>query len=310
MTLLAHSLTDADVSAALARIRPRIRRTPLLVATVDGRSVVLKLEHLQLSGSFKFRGASNALMSAPASEHVVTASGGNHGLAVATAAAMLGRPATIVVPTTAPAGKVRRIEATGAVLIRSGDDYATAARTATALAASAGHRYLPAYDDPEVIAGQGTLALEVITEDPEVDAVAVAVGGGGLAAGTALALGDGIERADRLTVAVEPHGCRALADALAAGRPVDTAVDSVAASALGATRVGDLPYAVLSTRPVTSVLVSDEELLSARDRLWEEFRIAAEPAAAAPFAAWLAGRVPGLRPCVVICGANTDWTRH
>jgi threonine dehydratase len=302
MTLMAHPLTDADVSAALARIRPRIRRTPLLTVSVDGRSVVLKLEHLQLSGSFKFRGASNALISGPTTKHVVTASGGNHGLAVATAAALLGLPATVVVPTTAPEGKVRRIEATGARLIRSGNDYATAARTATELASSAGHRYLHAYDDPAVISGQGTVALEVITEDPEVDSVAVAVGGGGLAAGTALALGE------RLTVAVEPHGCQALADALAAGRPVDTSVTSVAASALGATRVGDLPYAVLSTRPVTSVLVSDEEMLAARDRLWEEFRIAAEPAAAAPFAAWLAGQVPGRRPCVVICGANTDWT--
>jgi threonine dehydratase len=271
---------------------------------VDGRSVVLKLEHLQFSGSFKFRGALNALLSGPAPEQVVTASGGNHGLAVATAAALLGLPATVVAPTTAPAGKVRRIEATGARLIRSGTDYATAARTATALAASEGYRYLHAYDDRDVIAGQGTSALEVITDDPEVDTVAVAVGGGGLAAGTALALGG------RPTVAVEPYGCQALADALAAGRPVDTAVESVAASALGATRIGDLPYAVLSTRPVTSLLITDEEMLAGRDRLWEEFRIAAEPAAAAPFAAWLAGRVPGRRPCVLICGANTDWTPH
>lgn len=108
-------------------------------------------------------------------------------------------------------------------------------------------------------------------------------------------------------VAVEPEGCQSLHAALAAGEPVDAPVDSVAASALGAARVGDVPFAVLRRNPVTPVLVSDAEILAARDRLWEEFRIAAEPAAAVPFAAWLAGRVPGDDPCLVICGANADW---
>jgi len=129
----------------------------------------------------------------------------------------------------------------------------------------------------------------------------VAVGGGGLAAGTAL----GSDA--RLTVAAEPERCCCLQEALAAGEPVDATVDSVAASALGATRVGDVPFAVLRDRPVRSVLVSDEELMAARDRLWEEFRLAVEPAAAVPFAVWLAGRVPGELACLVLCGANTDW---
>jgi threonine dehydratase len=108
--------------------------------------------------------------------------------------------------------------------------------------------------------------------------------------------------------AVEPENCRCLHDALAAGEPVDSAVDSVAASATGASRVGEVPFAVLSARDeVTSVLVGDDEILRARDRLWEECRIAVEPAAALPFAAWLAGRVPGDLPCLILCGANTDW---
>jgi threonine dehydratase len=302
MTVLANPLTEADVAAARDLIRPHARHTPLLEATVDGRTVLLKLEHLQRSGSFKFRGAMNALLSGPPPEHVVTASGGNHGLAVATAAAILGIPATVVVPIPTPEGKARRIEATGALLIRTGSHYAEAALAATALAERPGHHYLHAYNDPAVVAGQGTCALEVITDDPEVDAIAIAVGGGGLAAGTALAL------AGRMTVTVEPENCSALANALAAGEPVDSPVQSVASSALGATRVGDLAFSVLSERPVTPVLVSDGELLAARDRLWEEFRIAVEPAAAVPFAAWLAGRVPGERPCVLICGANTDWS--
>ena len=300
--MLTNPLTEADVAAAAAVIRPHARRTPLLEAEIDGRTVLLKLEYLQRSGSFKFRGALNALLPGPRPEHVVTASGGNHGLAVATAAALLNLPATVVVPIPTPDGKARRIEATGATLIRTGAQYAEAAAVAAELAEQPGHRYVHAYNDPAVVAGQGTAALEVITDDPEVDAVAVAVGGGGLAAGTALAL------AGRMTVAVEPHNCQALANALAAGYPVSSPVQSVASSALGATSVGDLPFAVLSRLPVTSVLVSDDELLAARDRLWEEFRIAVEPAAAASFAAWLAGRVPGRRPCLVISGANTDWT--
>jgi len=297
----ADSAWAAEVAVAARRISPYIRRTPLLDAEFDGRRLLLKLEHLQRSGSFKLRGALNAMLTGPRAQHVVTASGGNHGLGVATAAALLGVPATVFVPTTVPDGKARRIEATGARLVRHGATYAEAVVAATELAQRPGHSYLPAYDDLTVIAGQGTVAAEVIADVPDVDTVVVAVGGGGLAAGTALAIGP------RTTAAVEPHHCQCLADALAAGRPVDSPVDSVAASALGASRVGELPFAILQRGRLQSVLVSDTELLAARDLLWEQFRIAAEPAAAAPFAAWLAGRVPGQLPCVIICGANTDW---
>ena len=302
MTLRTELPSETDVRAAAALIRPHARRTPLLEAVVDGRVVVIKMEHLQRSGSFKLRGALTALGPGPLPEHVVTASGGNHGLAVATAAAILGVRATVVVPVGAPAGKARRIEAAGARLVRHGARYADAAEAAVALAAGSGHRYLPAYDDPAVVAGQGTLAAEIVVDDPDVDAIVVGVGGGGLAAGTALGGGG------RLTVAVEPAGSCSFAAALAAGRPVDAPVDSVAADALGASRVGDVPFAVLAGRAVASVLVDDAEILAARARLWEECRIATEPAAAAAFAAWLAGRVPGRRACVVVSGANTDWT--
>ncbi|SHG05061.1 serine/threonine dehydratase [Streptoalloteichus hindustanus] len=296
--------TLSDVETAAELIRPHVRRTPLLRATVDGRPLVLKLEHLQRTGSFKLRGALNALLSGDAPERVVTASGGNHGLGVATAAAILGLPATVYVPTSAPAGKVRRIEATGAEVIRHGAGYAEAAAAALAAARQPGTRHLHAYDDPAVIAGQGTMTVEILSDAPDTDAVVLAVGGGGLAAGAAAALGGRVP-----VVAVEPEGCPTLHTALAAGEPVDVAVDSgsAAASALGASRVGDLPFALLSSTPTRSVLVSDTELLAARDRLWEEFRLAVEPAAATPFAAWLAGRVDAETPCVVLCGANTDW---
>jgi threonine dehydratase len=287
----------SDVAAAAERIRPYVRRTPVMRVEVDGRPVVLKLEQLQLTGSFKVRGALNALLGADERpERVVTASGGNHGLAVATAAALLDLPVTVYTPESVPAAKARRIEATGAKLIRHGVTYAEAAATAMAVPDAL---YVPAYDHPLVVAGQGTCAEEAVTDAPDVDTLVVAVGGGGLAAGTVLGSGG------RHVVVVEPHGCQALHDALAAGHPVDSPVGSVAKSALGATRVGDVPFAIL--RAATSVLVSDQQILAARDRLWEEFRLAVEPAGAVPFAAWLAGAVPGELACLVLCGANTDW---
>jgi threonine dehydratase len=286
----------SEVEQAAARIAPYARRTPVMRVVVDGRPAVLKLEQLQLTGSFKLRGALNALL-AESPARVVTASGGNHGLAVATAAALLGVPATVYTPESVPAAKARRIEATGAKLVRHGHTYAEAA--AAAQADAEGARYLPAYDDRLVIAGQGTCAAEVVADAPDVDVLVAAVGGGGLAAGTVLGSGG------RPVVTVEPANCQSLHDALAAGHPVDSTVDSVASSALGATRVGELPFSLL--REVTSVLVTDDEILAARDRLWEDFRLAVEPAGAVPFAAWLGGRIPGELPCLILCGANTDW---
>jgi threonine dehydratase len=286
-----------DVAAAASRIAPYTRRTPILRAEVDGRPVVLKLEQLQRTGSFKVRGALNALLGAgPRPERVVTASGGNHGLAVATAAALLNVPATVYTPQSVPTAKARRIEATGAKLIRHGATYAESAEAAMTVQDAF---YLPAYDHPLVIAGQGTCAAEAVADAPDVDTIVVAVGGGGLAAGTVLGSGG------RHVVAVEPHGCQAFHDALEAGRPVDSPPGGVAQSALGATRVGAVPFTILRT--ATSVLVTDQEILAARDRLWDEFRLAVEPAGAVPFAAWLAGTVPGDLACLVLCGANSDW---
>lgn len=290
--------TTDSVAAAAVAVAPHVRRTPVLRAQVDGRALVLKLEHLQRGGSFKLRGAVNALAAGPRPTQVVTASGGNHGIAVATAAAALGLPATVYVPVGAPEGKTRRIEAAGARLVRHGATYGEAAIAALAAAEAPGARYVPAYDDPAVVAGQGTATAEAVADAPEVDAVVVAAGGGGLSAGAALAAGD------RTVVVVEPEGCCCVDRALAAGRPVDSPVDSVAASALGATRVGEVPFAILSAADVVSVLVTDDELIAAQHRLWEEFRLTVEPAAAVPFAAWLAGRVPGECACLVLCGAN------
>jgi threonine dehydratase len=287
-----------EVELAAGRIAPYARRTPLMRTEIDGKPLVLKLEMLQRTGSFKFRGALNMLLAGEKPEHVVTASGGNHGVAVATAASVLGIPSTVYAPESIPDGKARRIVQAGAELVRAGDTYAEAAK----LAQEQPGAYVPAYDNPHVVAGQGTVAAEIVADAPEVDSIVVAVGGGGLAAGTALGAGG------RKLVLVEPTNCRAMHEALAAGTPVDSPVNSVASDALGATRAGTIPFGILSTMDPLSVLVDDVDIVAARDRLWDEFRLAVELAAAAPLAAWLNGAVPGEMPCLIVCGANADWT--
>lgn len=295
-------VSAADVRAAADRVAPHARRTPVLTTAVDGRLVTLKLEHLQVTGSFKFRGAVNALLVSGGSGHVVAASGGNHGAGVAAAARLLGRPATIYVPRGAPEEKTRRIEAHGAEVVRHGDRYADAEAAARRSVGDRGGAFVHPYNDPAVIAGQGTIARELAWQAPGCDTIVAPVGGGGLAAGLCAGAMPG-----RTVIAAEPEHCNALHVAVAAGGPADAPVESVAASALGASRVGELPFALLSSHQAGLALVTDEEIVAARDRLWRDLRLAVEPAAAVPFAAWLAGRVPGRHACLVLSGANTSW---
>ena len=295
-------LTPQDYLAAAGRIAPYVRRTPVLRAAVDGRPVSFKLEHLQVAGVFKIRGALNALLArGDTSSGVVTASGGNHGLGVATAARWLGIPATVFVPATVPEAKFRRIAAQAADVVKTGSVYADAECAARSFAAEHGRYYVHAYDDPAVAAGQGTVGLEIAADLPDCDAIAVPVGGGGLLTGVAGAV------APCPVVAVEPEGCPTLHAAVAAGEPVEVGADSVAASALGASRIGNLALAACQAYPVSLAMVDDGQILAARDRLWEEFRLAVEPAAATVFAAWLSGQVPGENPCLLLSGANADW---
>src|SRR5215469_15468338 len=205
--------TLQDYRAAAARIAPYVRRTPVLRVAVDGRPVSFKLEHLQVAGVFKIRGALNALLarggdppeppahgglrapptpamegspppiSPPRTGGVVTASGGNHGLGVATAARWLGIPATVFVPRTVPEAKARRIADQGPDIVKTGSVYADAERAAREFAAWRGSYYVHAYDDPAVVAGQGTVGLEIVEDVADCDVVAVPVGGGGLLAG-------------------------------------------------------------------------------------------------------------------------------
>jgi threonine dehydratase len=304
------SVAPEDYAAAARRIAPYVRRTPLITARTDGREVSLKLEHLQAAGVFKIRGALNALLGRREGGQqftsVVTASGGNHGLGVATAARWLDIPATVYVPATVPDIKASRIAAAGAEVVKTGRVYADAERAARDFAAGQGRFYVHAYDDPAVVAGQGTLAAEIVADLPRCDVVAVPVGGGGLLAGVSgglAAIGN-----PAVVVGVEPEGCPTLHAAVEAGGPVDVGADSVAASALGASRIGGLALAAYRANPVGLALVTDKEIIAARDRLWEDFRLAVEPAAATVFAAWLAGQVPGAHPCLILSGANATWT--
>lgn len=299
-------VTPADFLHARTRIAPYIRRTPLLRADCGGMPVAFKLEHLQVAGVFKIRGALNALLTAGAKDggldRVVTASGGNHGLGVATAARWLGVPATVFVPGTVPEAKARRIAAQDAEIRRVGSKYADAEAAAREFADTGGCYYVHAYDDPAVVAGQGTLGLEILDDFPECDVVAVPVGGGGLIAGVSGAI------APVRTVGVEPEGCPTLHAAVKAGEPVEVGADSVASSSLGASVIGRLALAAAQRHDVGLAMVDDEQIIAARDRLWEEFRLAVEPSAATVFAAWLSGQVPGEHPCLVLSGGNADWS--
>jgi threonine dehydratase len=311
------ALGPREIQAAAERIRPYIRRTPLLELRRTMRQplawdVVLKLESLQVTGSFKPRGALNALLSLPRAEiagGVVTASGGNHGLGVAYAARTLAVPATVYVPETAPIVKQQRIAAWGAEVRLAGREYAVAATAAHDDAERNGKLYLHAYADAPIIAGQGTVALEFVEDAgaPALDYLLVAIGGGGLIAGMATAVS---EMPWLTVVGIEPEGAATLYEAWQAGGPVDVArLDSFASDALGARRTGDLNYALARQHVARVELVTDDDIRAAQRFLWEEVQLVAEPGGAAALAGLLSGkaRVPeGARVGVLVCGGNAQ----
>ncbi|MBH0775582.1 serine/threonine dehydratase [Nocardia bovistercoris] len=305
-----HELTFADVEAAAARIGDRIR--PVVVAPTDSPTLWFALEFLQHTGTFKARGALNFLRwhrdrDALPEAGVTIASGGNAGLACAWAARAHGVTATVFLPANAPAVKVDRLRDYGARVRLVGVEYAEALAACREYAETSGALMSHAYDHPLVAAGAGTLMSEIHRQLPDLDTVVVAVGGGGLFAGVATAA----RRFGVRTVAVEPWNCRALAAALAAGRPVDVEVDSVAADSPGARRATALAVAAADPAYTRSVLVRDEEIRAARRMMWARHRIAVENGAATAVAAVADPdrgyrAEPGERVCVVLCGANTD----
>jgi threonine dehydratase len=300
-----------DVATAAGRIAADIRRTPVI--RLHARSLGLgldaelwlKLEQLQRGGSFKARGMFNRLRAQPVpAAGVVIASGGNAGIAAATAAQALGVRCEVFVPELASEAKRAALRARGAVLVVGGAAYADALAASLARQRETGALLLHAYDQPEVVAGAGTLAAEVEADAGLPDRVLVSVGGGGLLGGL-LAQWGGRCRVD----ALEPVGSPTLHAALAAGEPVDVAVGGLAADALGARCIGGIAWGLVRRHGVASHLVPDAAIAAAQRALWAELRLAVEPAAALPLAALQAGLVlpgPGERVALVICGANLD----
>ncbi|HKE67322.1 MAG TPA: threonine/serine dehydratase [Micromonosporaceae bacterium] len=305
-------LTRDDVDAAARRIAGRVRRTPVLPPDDGAAPVWFKCEWLQHTGSFKARGAFNRVLAAQQADEldpavgVVAASGGNAGLAVAYAAAHVGVPAEIWVPTNAPPVKVARLRDLGATVVEHGVEYAEAYHGAITRADETGAVYCHAYDHVNMAAGAGTIGLELLEQVPGgFDTVIVAVGGGGLIAGVATSL----EPVGVRVVGAEPGTAATLHTALAAGGPVDVPVSGIAADSLGARRVGEIAYAVATRTGVVSVLVDDADITAARRDLWHRHHIVVEHGAAAAWAALAAGAYrpePDERIVVVLCGANTN----
>jgi threonine dehydratase len=294
-----------EIAAARERLRQHLRATPTLqIDDLGPVEVVAKLDFLQPTGSFKVRGATSLLtgVEVPAAG-VVAASGGNFGLAIAWAARRLGHRATVFVPDSSPRAKIDRLRDLGAEVEVVAGFYADALAAADAHVADTGALSAHAYDQREVVAGQGTVAAELLDEHPDVDTVLVACGGGGLLAGVAGWLQGRVR-----VVAVETPGTAALHAARAAGEPADVEVSGLAASSLGARRIGSLAWAA---QPWVHdvLLVDDPEVAAAQRGLFDARRLVSEPGGAVALAALLSGRYvpgPGERVAVILCGANTD----
>jgi threonine dehydratase len=303
--------TRADIEAARSRIAPHVRRTPVL-ALEPGvleleHPLTLKLELLQVTGSFKPRGAFNRMLTGDVgTAGVVAASGGNFGLAVGHAAAALGHRAEIIVPATSPASKIDKVRATGAEVQVIDGYYDDAAAAAAERRQETGAVWMHPFDQPAVVAGQGTIGAELSEQVPDADTVLVAVGGGGLIGGIASWFAGTGTR----VVGVEPETSCCLQAAMQQGEPVQVPVSGRAADSLGARTVGDIAFAVANAGHVAAtVLVSDDAILAAQRALWRELRIFAEPGGAAALAAVREGAyapAEGEQVVVLVCGSNGD----
>jgi threonine dehydratase len=309
------TITADAITAAAARIAPHVRETPLwrlpgtaLELPPGGPEfeVWLKLEHLQVSGSFKARGMFNRLLSNPIpAAGVIAASGGNAGIATAVAARALGVPAEIYVPSVISASKRLRLAALDATVVIAGDVYADALDACEARQRESGALMTHAYDQPEVVAGSGALAREIEMQAGRApDSVLVSVGGGGLVAGIAAWFASRCR-----VIALEPELAPTLYRAREAGAPVDVSVGGIAADSLGARRIGSIAWSIAQQHVAEAELLTDAAIREAQLFLWKAFKLAVEPAAALPLAALRSGLIvprAGEKICLIVCGANVD----
>ncbi len=308
-------VTLADIEAAAARIAGRVRRTPMIPAgplrhSPVSAELLFKLECLQVTGSFKPRGATNKLLGLAEAEvrrGIITASGGNHGLAVAYAGWRAGTRAVIYLPHSTPAAKIAKLEAWGAEVRVEGAGWDEANEVALARAEGDGLAYIHPFADPLVIAGQGTVGLEMLQEAPDCGLLVVAIGGGGLISGVATAakaIKPGIT-----VIGVEPEGAPTLSESLTAGRLVTLPGIRTDAGTLAPRRSAEINLEIIRREVDEVVLVSDGEMAEAARWLWFELGVAAELSGAAALAALLAGRLAppaGSRVGVLVCGAGSD----
>lgn len=287
-----------------------LRRTPLWKLPGDsfgleGGEVWLKLEQLQVGGSFKARGMLNRLLANPIPDSgVIVASGGNAGIATAAAALSLSVPCEVFVPTVSSAMKQAKLRELGAKVVVTGAAYADALAACLQRQKITGALLAHSYDQPEVVAGAGTLAREIEEQGGRPGSVLVSVGGGGLIAGIAAWFEDEVR-----VVALEPELAPTLHSARAAGEPVDVAVSGIAADSLGARRIGAIAWDITQRHVKDSLLLPDAAIRDAQRWLWQQLKLAVEPAAALGLAALQTGAYrphPGENVCLVLCGANFD----
>ncbi len=309
-------ITIREIREAAARISGYVRRTPLMScrpvreAAALADSLQLKLECLQVTGSFKARGAVNKLKSLTSdatARGIITASGGNHGLAVAYAGRLANVPTTIYLPVTVGEEKIRKLKRWDARLLIEGASWDDSNRAALAVAEREQMAYFHPFADPVIIAGQGTIGLEILEDVPDIDTIVVAIGGGGLISGIAIAahaIRPGIK-----IIGVEPVGAATVYKSIQAGHLIELEKIETAAGPLGARASEQLNIDLVRQHVAEIFLVTDDEMKNAARWLWFELGIAAELAGAAAVATILGGHyrpAPGERVCAVVCGSGTD----
>ena len=309
-------LTLADIEAARERIRGGIYESPCVesipLSRLTGAHIYCKLDYLQRTGSFKERGARNALLQLTPEQRqrgVIAASAGNHAQGVAYHGSLLGIPVTVVMPKFAALVKVTNCRHLGATVVLHGGDLTEARAEAEAIAARDGLTFLHPFDNEQVIAGQGTIALEILEQTPDVQAIVAPVGGGGLIAGIGTVVT--ARRPDVRVIGVEPVRAACLTAALDAGHPVPVRLSPTLADGLAVAQLGARPYEILK-RVVDEVVTVDEGAIAlAVLRLIELEKSVVEGAGAAPLAAFLAGKLgalAGRKVVLVLCGGNIDLT--
>jgi threonine dehydratase len=310
------TVTIDDIVAARQRIAGGVYVSPcpesIPLSELCGATIFCKLDYLQRTGSFKERGARNALLLLTDEQRekgVITASAGNHALGLAYHGQLLGINVTVVMPRFAPLVKVSTCRRLGARIILEGDTYADARRRAIELAEHSGMTFIHGFDNSAIIAGQGTIGLEILEQVPHPDAIVVPIGGAGLIAGISLAVKT--LQPEVQIIGVEAANAAAFSAALTATKPIDSPVTPTLADGLAVSRVGDLPFTIAKSRVDKVVQVSEEELSLAVMRLMELEKSVVEGAGASPLAACLGGKLPelaGKRVVLVLCGGNIDLT--